>query len=134
MSLRLFFDENMENPVAAEEFEDGEPDEVKDAVQSGETLTDETVLYLGSTDTTLTYENITIEQIEGTSDNDVNVEYAEDDGAGNPDTYSDPLNLPDGDYDTPVPIHRKAEAPNVTNAFNRDDIRHRKNFDEFKKE
>lgn len=62
--------------------------------------------------------------------NDVTVEYAEDDN-GDPDTYEDPLSLPDGDYGSAVDIHRRAEASDITEAFKKTNIRHQLSYDEY---
>ncbi len=49
--------------------------------------------------------------------NSVVVEYAEDDGAGDPDTYGEPLSLADGSYVVTTPIHRKFTSTNVELSF-----------------
>lgn len=129
MALRLYFDEDLSEPMEAEEISEGEPDKTKEAVQSGEDINEEVVLYLASDDTDLTYENISIEQH---NNGDVDIEYAEDDN-GNPDTYSDPLSLDDGDYSSAIKIHRKATVNDVTEAFRNESIRHRIIADEYVK-
>ena len=125
MALRLYLTES-----EADLIEEGNEDEVREAVESGATLTDETVIYIKSDNTDLTYENITI-AMEETETNGVVVEYALDDGVGDPVTYADPLTVPDGAYTSFTPIHRRAVAANVTEAFKRTDIKHKVTADEY---
>lgn len=183
MALRLYFDSGTTNEIT-----DSNPDELKQAIQSGNDITDEIQLYIKSDDSNLTYENISITQqsiasdwVSGTSytardgstdtpadyvigsDGEiykciqdhtadstnepitggswqdywklvkaVDVQYAED-NSGSPDTYSDSLNLPNGDYSTATPIWRKAGITAIAEAFIREDIRHQVTADEYVK-
>jgi len=61
---------------------------------------------------------------------DVDIQYAED-NTGSPDTYSDPLVLSNAKYDTAVPIWRKSDILSITEAFIREDIRHKITADEY---
>ncbi len=126
MALRLYHDEAALQEITAEN-----KDTVQGAVVSGQTLTDEVILWLKSDDSNLTYENIAIASTNTPGDPPVTVEYALDDGAGNPVSYADPLTVPDGAYITAVKIHRKAVSENITGAFVRTNIEHEVKADEF---
>ena len=126
MALRLYHDE-----AALQEVTSENKDTVEGAVVSGQTLTDEVILWLKSDDSNLTYENIAIASTNTPGDPPVTVEYALDDGAGNPVAYADPLAVPNGVYTTAVKIHRKAVSANITGAFVRTNIEHEVKADEF---
>ncbi len=126
MALRLYHDEAGNQEITAED-----KDTVEGAVVSGQTLTDEEVLWLKSDDANLTYENITITSTNTPGEPPVTVEYALDDGAGNPVTYADPLTVSDGAYTSAIKIHRKAVSENITGAFVRTNIEHEVKADEF---
>ncbi len=63
--------------------------------------------------------------------NDVDIDYATDDGEGDPNTYADPLALADGVYGSATPIHRKAFSENITAAFRKTNISHKVTADEY---
>lgn len=102
MSLDFYHDEELTEKVT-EDF----PDEIKNGISKDDVPhVIEDILYLGSDDD-YTFEEVEIKECDANSHDDVTVEYAEDDGDENPDTYSTTLSLSNGNYDTAVPIHRK---------------------------
>lgn len=129
MSIEMYHDS-----AAAEPITENDPDFLRQAVESGETMENIKPLYLESDDTTLEYENVSVEKIESEM-NEIHVDYAESEAdfdtidAGTQEN----LSLSNGDYDTIVEIFRRVTAQNVTEAFKRDDIYHRVNFDEYVK-
>ena len=128
MALRLYFDSALNNVVESEEFTTGEEDIVKEAIQSGNDIEDILSLYVASTDTNLTYENVSITQTESEI-GDVNIQYRESGST----TWEDVLNLANGDYSTPLEIERKVSVSNVEEVINRTDIRHTIQFDKYSK-
>jgi len=131
MALQLYHDSGGTNLI-----ESGDEDIYRNAVSSSNTAVDEKIIYVGSDDTNLTYENITIDAINdedsASVSGEIDVTYAVD-NSGTAGTYQDVLTLSDGDFSTPVPVWRKVTAPNVTSAFKRTDIQHELNFDEYVK-
>lgn len=131
MALHLYHD-----AAATQVVDAANPDTIRQAVISGNNMVDEKVLYLASDDPSLTYENISItaagDEDAAANSGEVDVEYALD-NAGSPGVYVDTLNLPNGDYATPVPIWRRVTAPNVIRAFERTDIEHVLSWDEYMK-
>lgn len=75
MALKLYLDSD-----ATEEITDSNPDELKQAVESGTGIENEINLYLKSDDDSLTYENITIEEISIADDWESDTDYVERDG------------------------------------------------------
>lgn len=131
MGLKFYHDSGATNPIAV-----GDEDYHRGAVVSGNDLVSEKVIYIGSDETLLTYENVSVTSIndeDGASVNgDINVQYAVDSG-GVAGTYQDTLPLSDGDFATAVPIWRKVIAPNVSAPFKRIDIEHNVSFDKYVK-
>lgn len=117
MALKFFHDANATEPI-----DEQNPDIVHEPVDAGGTLLNEKKLYLASTNALLAYENLTIrgEVIdvipEEASGIIVSVMYALDNN-GSPGTYEEELELPDGDYQTPLPVWRRVYVQNVDQAF-----------------
>lgn len=126
MSLKLYFDSEGEEPIQSPLDSSAYPDKIRQAVESGETVTDVTTIYLMSSNTDLTYENITLTSYE-TETNGVTVEYRLEGDT----TWQASLTITDGDYTTSQGIERRVQAENVQEAFFRDDIKHRLSFDEY---
>ena len=131
MALHLYHDSSATNLV-----ESGDEDYEKTGVTSGNQAVVEKQLYVGSDDTNLTYENISLDALGdedgASSSGDINVEYAHD-NSGSAGSYSESISLSNGDFDPAVPIWRKITAPSVTSAFKRTDIQHELTFDEYVK-
>ncbi len=164
MALRLYH-----NIECTQEIAPINPDKVKEIITSGDSITDEVIIYLKSDNPILIYENISLEQqeaawedtteyvlgesVEGSDGNnymciqshtsssgtkpitgswvdywilvnDVEIEYAEDDGGGSPVSYESVLNLGDGMYNSATPIHRKVFVENVTSPIKKTNISH----------
>ena len=117
MALMFFHDANATEPI-----DEQNPDIVHEPVDAGGTLLNERKLYLASTNPLLAYENLTIrgevvdiipEEASGII---VSIMYALDNN-GSPGTYQEELELPDGDYQTPLPVWRRVYVQNVDQAF-----------------
>ena len=106
------------------------PDEVKEAVESGSNLVSEAVLWLESSDGTLTYENIEITKDSNSLSPAVTLEYAPDSG-GSAGTYVSTYEPADGAYGTAHKFWRRVTVNNVTEAFKREDINHQVKADEY---
>lgn len=132
MSLFLYHDSSGTNLV-----ESGDEDYEREAVQSGNQVVLEQKLYVGSDNTNLTYENITLDSVNdedsANQTGEINIQYAPDE-SGSPGVYLESISLPNGDFDPPVAIWRKMIAPSVENAFIRTDIQLELNYDEYYKE
>jgi len=126
MSLKLYFDSEGTEPIQSPLDSNAYPDTIREAVESGETVTDVTTIYLMSSNTDLTYENITLTSYE-TETNGVTVEYRLEGDT----TWQASLTITDGNYTTSQEIERRVQAENVQEAFFRDDIKHRLSFDEY---
>lgn len=117
MALQLFHD-----PEATEPIDEQNPDIVQEPVDAGGTMLNENKMYLASTNPLLTYEDLSISgQVldiipPEASGIIVSVMYALDDN-GSPGTYEEELELPDGDYQTPLVIWRRVYVQNVDHAF-----------------
>lgn len=122
MSLRLFFDAEATNQISEDTAVN--PDIVRGNVTNG--MTDILPLWVKSTNEQYTYEEITITSAQGNVDG-VLFSYALDNGSGEPDegTWSETLELPDGDYDSSYPIHRRIEIEPRETPFTSDVARHR---------
>lgn len=126
-----------ENSDMTAEIDSGNPDTVRNAVQQGNQAVDERQIYIGSDDSTLTYENIIVEtanDFDGTTTSgEIDVLYAPD-NSGSAGTYSQTLDMSNQDFDPAIPIWRKVVAPDVQSAFKITDIQHQINdYKEFKK-
>ncbi|MFW6029834.1 MAG: hypothetical protein ACOCRO_06225, partial [Halanaerobiales bacterium] len=77
MSLRLYFDSGLTEPVQLENDTEGEPDEVREAVEEGGNIENVVSLYLATDDEDLTYEEIemTSEEDPDSEDKSVTVDY-----------------------------------------------------------
>jgi len=120
MTLALFHDAALENPI-----DENNPDEIREKVIN-ESVEAEDIIYVASTNLLLYYENITLTMHEDNEDG-VLIEYSED---AEPLNYVETLNLPDGDYSSPVPIHRKLSA-STDKSIKRQDIKHNLNGDKY---
>ena len=131
MALHFYHDSGATNMI-----EVGDEDYERQADTEGSTIVIEKQIYIGSDDTNLTYENITIDavnDVDGTTTaGEIDIEYALDSG-GSPGTYQQSLNMADQDFDPAVPIWRKITAPNIQNAFKNTNIEHKINYDEYVK-
>ena len=120
MSIRMYHDQE-----ATEELSENNPDTVRQAEEAGNDWIEEREFYLKSDDITLEYENVLV--FAENNDSNLYVEYSED-GI----TYYDELELANGDYDEVVSIYRKVTAPNVQEAFNRENVIPVVRFDKYK--
>lgn len=132
MSLKFYEDSAM-----ATEINDVNPDVVREAVAQGTDMVEERQIYIGSDDSTLTYEDILVETANDFPDTvnsgQIDVLYAPD-NAGVAGTYSQTLSMSNQDFDPSIPIWRKVVAPNVQDAFKIENIQHQiNNYKEFKK-
>lgn len=112
-------------------------DHEREADVQGSTVVLEKKIYIGSDDSNLTYENVTVSTINdndgATQSGQVDILYALDSG-GSPGTYQQSLDVPNGDFDPPVAIWRKMVAPNIQEAFTVNFIEHHiENYDEYVK-
>ena len=114
MAIRVYEDESGNNEITEDN-----PDSVRQAVEEGEDSEHIAPIYLLTDDEDLTYENVVIRKEGMASDNEVLVDYAE-----NEDDFEDmdageqeELELSDGDYDTAVEVYRRITATNVEDAF-----------------
>lgn len=119
MSLKIYHDS-----ITTEIIDNDNPDNLKKAVQENDDIIDEISIYMISDDNAIIYRNIIIEKV-GTGTPSITIEYAEDDGAGNPVTYSNPLTIPDGYYSSAKQIHRKITINDILEAFKRNNIEHK---------
>ena len=128
MSLIMYHDSN-----ATEEITNDNPDQIRESVPQGGSLEDITSLYLKSNNTDFEYENVSLEKIEGQG-NTIYVDYNDTADFSNIEVGSqETLDLDNGDYDTPIEFYRRVTVQDVTDAFKREDIEHRVNFDEYVK-
>ena len=132
MALHFYHDSGATNLVEA-----GDVDFERVSDTEGSTIVVEQQLYIGSDDTNLTYENVSVDavnDVDGTTTaGEIDVEYALDSG-GSPGTYQQSISLADQDFDPAVPIWRKMTAPNISNAFDISNIEHHiTNYDEYVK-
>lgn len=125
--LRLYRDQ-----ACQDEITQNSPDFFEKAVLAGGTLTDVAELYIKSDDSEATYKNIYITGIDdedsASESGEIDILYSADGS-----NYVQELNIPDGEYTTPLKIYRKAIAPAVTKRFNRVDIKHELGQDEYEK-
>lgn len=125
--IRMYHDQ-----AGTQEVTEQNPDSFRKAVFAGDDLEDVAELYLKTDDPDLTYENVSITakgDDDGASESgQIDVKYSLDGSS-----YSDTLELPDGDYGSPIKIYRRAVAPDVQAAFRRTDIEHKWTFDEYVK-
>lgn len=125
MALVMYHDEACTQPVTA-----GAPDEVRQAVQSGQALTETREFWIKSDDALLTYENISITGVGDNNTpatNQIDIKYSLTDGS-----YQDTLALADGNFEpTAVKIWRQVHCPEVTQAFNVTSITHQITADEY---
>jgi hypothetical protein len=132
MALHFYHD-----AAGTQEITEADVDHERLADVVGSTIISETQIYIGSDDPNLTYENIvvsTVNDFDNTSNaGEIDIEYALDSN-GSPGTYNQILNVPNNDFDPPVPIWRKMTAPNITTAFTISNIEHHiENYDEYVK-
>jgi len=129
MALILYHDEACTNPVEIED-----PDEVVQAVETGNDFVDEKKFWIKNDDVLTTYENVTLSgngDIDGTSTSgEIDVTYAPD-NTGSPGSYVQELSLANGDFDIAVPIWRKVFSPNVQDTFNNTSISHQITVEEY---
>lgn len=127
MSLKLFLDNE---GVKGSEIAPINPDIARGAEEFGNPFIEEKRLWVETGDTDLIYENITITKEELSTGKAIDIEYAlESDGVVG--TYVSELSIADGKYLTAYPIWRKVTVANITEAFIREDLRHRIKADEF---
>lgn len=113
-----------------EEITEQNPDLIKSAALAGADMQDTKVIYLKSDGPNLTYENIsayTVGDIDGADkQGEIDILYSLDG-----ETYTQTVDIPNGDFETPVSLWRKAIAPAVTDAFNLYQIEHKILYDEY---
>lgn len=126
MALQLYHDEECTQPINA-----SNPDTVKEPAVIGSNIESERTIYLKSDNPNLTYENIDVsatgDKYGATESGEIEVLYRLDG------SWQKILVLPDGDYTEPMAIQRMVKAPNVTKAFNRLDIKHKLEHEEYAK-
>jgi hypothetical protein len=126
MAIKMFHDSACTQEVTA-----ANPDLLRQAVESGEDLTEDREFWLRSDDNTLTYENITI-TASGDSNSpttgEVDIKYSLSN-----ENYEDEISLPNSDFSDPVKIWRRVHSPNVTFAFNVTTIAHKITAEEYLK-
>jgi len=119
MALRMYFDETVSSLVRDDISPTlGSPDTYEGPAEGGSV---ERKLYLYSDNFQRTYSNVQISALN--TDADVQIHYALDQN-GQPGTYQTTLQLPDGDYQTPVPIWVKVTFAPATEPTLRTDLRH----------
>ena len=113
MRLRLFFDEDLNEPVKLQEEESGQRDEVIHTMLYEGSQVDETTLYLGQTytgDKIIEYQDITLEADPDLDDIEwVTLEYKLPDG-----TFSKNVSPSDGQYNEPIAIQRRVTIDTIT--------------------